>query len=98
MAERKQVDWEGVERDYLQGCLVCVRLVKYGAMRVHNEKAKKRMGERFGAKNAKAKKLRNEFWHPKSAPKKHTEKKLLINHANCLVNVKLVAIAAIIYS
>ena len=95
MAERKQVDWEGVERDYSSGLLSLRELAdKYGvAHQVIARKAKKEDWSRdLSAKIAKAvdKKLGDkQVGDTLGDSKKATEKEIIEVNAQALVIVKL---------
>ena len=95
MAERKQVDWEGVERDYSAGLLSLRELAdKYGvAHQVIARKAKKEDWSRdLSAKIAKAvdKKLGDkQVGDTLGDSKKATEKEIVQVNAQALVIVKL---------
>lgn len=95
MAERKQVDWEGVERDYSAGLLSLRELAdKYGvAHQVIARKAKKEDWSRdLSAKIAKAvdKKLGDkQVGDTLGDGKKATEKEIIDSNAQAIVNIKL---------
>ena len=95
MAERKQVDWEGVERDYSAGILSLRELAdKYGvAHQVIARKAKKEDWSRdLSAKIAKAvdKKLGDkQVGDSLGDSKKATEKEIVQANAQAIVDIKL---------
>lgn len=95
MAERKQVDWEGVERDYSAGLLSLREIgAKYGVDEAYiRRKAKKNDWSRdLSAKiQSKAEKIvRNELVRTEVRTEKAiTEKEIIDVNAQALVNVKL---------
>lgn len=95
MVERKQVDWEGVERDYSAGLLSLREIgAKYGVDEAYiRRKAKKNDWSRdLSAKiQSKAEKIvRNELVRTEVRTEKAiTEKEIVQVNAQALVNVKL---------
>lgn len=93
MAERKQVDWEGVERDYSAGILTLREIgSKYGVSHVAIQKKADKLSwtRDLGAKIAKeAEKRSYQNLVTNKVTSKTTEKEIIDANAQALVNVKL---------
>ena len=95
MAERKQVDWEGVERDYSAGLLSLRELAdKYGVAHVTIKKKADRLNwaRNLGAKiNAEAERRANTATANSDANSKKaiTEKEIINANAQVIVDIKL---------
>ena len=93
MVERKQVDWEGVERDYSAGILTLREIgSKYGVSHVAIQKKADKLSwtRDLGAKIAKeAEKRSYQNLVTNKVTSKTTEKEIIDANAQALVNVKL---------
>ena len=93
MAERKQVDWEGVERDYSAGLLTLREIgEKYGISHtaIRKKAEKEDWSKDLSAKIAKeAEKKVSKLQVSNDVSKKTTEKEIIEINAQALVNVKL---------
>jgi replicative superfamily II helicase len=93
MAERKQVDWEGVERDYSAGLLTLREIgEKYGISHtaIRKKAEKEDWSKDLSAKIAKeAEKKVSKLQVSNDVSKKASEKEIIEINAQALVNVKL---------
>lgn len=93
MAERKQVDWDGVERDYSAGLLTLREIgEKYGISHtaIRKKAEKEDWSKDLSAKIAKeAEKKVSKLQVSNDVSKKTTEKEIVQANAQALVNVKL---------
>lgn len=93
MAERKQVDWEGVERDYSAGILTLREIgSKYGVSHVAIQKKADKLSwtRDLGAKIAKeAEKRSYQNLVTNKVTNKTTEKEIIDANAQAIVSVKL---------